>query len=64
MIVQLLLDAGANIEAVDHQHLTALAIAIKAKGTAVVRTLLNNNTNMNAYDEAPPALILAAIQKG
>lgn len=62
-IVQLLLDAGANIEAVDHQKLTALAIAIKAKGTAVIRTLLDNNANMKAYDEGPPALILAAIQK-
>lgn len=62
-IMQLLLDAGANIEAIDHQNLTALAIAIKAKGTAVIRTLLDNNANMKAYGEAPPALILAAIQK-
>ncbi|GLI78054.1 hypothetical protein PoHVEF18_006353 [Penicillium ochrochloron] len=51
-IFQELLDHGPDLS---HRY--------TPKGTAVIRTLLDNNANMKAYGEAPPALILAAIQK-
>jgi len=64
VVVKLLLEKDANVDATDRDGETLLSYAVKNKHEAVVKLLLKKGANMDAADENGYTLLTYAIRDG